>query len=281
LKKGFKTPKASGQIVFQKLSAHRGGAVRRLLSYLWKERRLMMRLDKFLSVTGTATRKESAALLKKGRVFVDGQPVYKGETKIDEELSTVTLDGTPILFQKNRYILVHKPAGYVSSTDDPSGPTVLELLPEKERRGLFPCGRLDKNTTGLIILTDDGPLSHRLLAPKSHVTKEYLFTCARPVTPQDLLDLEGGVDIGGYVTKPCKITLFDEFSGRIAITEGKYHQIKLMFAARCNKIVRLHRERFGGILLDGTLKEGDFRPLTAEEVALLKNQTTTTKEETK
>lgn len=256
--------------------------MRRLLSFVYgRNARFMMRLDKFLSVTGTATRKESVALLKKGRVQVDGQPIYKGETKIDEEVSTVTLDGVPILFQKNRYILLHKPQGYVSSTDDPSGPTVLELLPEKERRGLFPCGRLDKNTTGLIILTDDGPLSHRLLAPKSHVTKEYLFTCRRPVTPEDVLDLESGVDIGGYLTKPCKITLFDEFSGRIAITEGKYHQIKLMFAAKCNKIVRLHRESFGGIVLNASLKEGDFRPLTAEEVAHLKNQTTITKEETR
>ena len=117
----------------------------------------MMRLDKFLSVTGTATRKESAALLKKGRVLVDGKPVLKGDVKIDEENSTVTLDGTVILFRKNRYFMLHKPQGYVSSTDDPSGPTVLELLPEKERRGLFPCGRLDKNTTGLMLLTGDGP----------------------------------------------------------------------------------------------------------------------------
>ena len=239
----------------------------------------MMRLDKFLSVTGTATRKESAALLKKGRVLVDGKPVLKGDVKIDEENSTVTLDGTVILFRKNRYLMLHKPQGYVSSTDDPSGPTVLELLPEKERRGLFPCGRLDKNTTGLMLLTDDGPLSHRLLAPKSHVTKEYLFTCQRAVTPQDVIDLEGGVDIGGYVTKPCKITLFDDFSGKIAITEGKYHQIKLMFAARCNKILTLHRQSFGGIPLDPALLEGQWRSLTEEEIALLKNDQT--KEETR
>ncbi|MBP3321952.1 MAG: rRNA pseudouridine synthase [Clostridia bacterium] len=231
----------------------------------------MMRLDKFLSVTATASRKESAVLLKKGRVKVNGQPVFKGETKIDEEKDTVTLDGEPILFQKNRYILLHKPQGYVSSTDDPSGPTVLELLPEKERRNLFPCGRLDKNTTGLLILTDDGPLAHRLLSPKHHAKKEYYFTCQRKITAQDVADLEGGVDIGGYITKPCKITLFDDFSGSITLTEGKYHQIKLMFAARCNKILTLHRHAFGGIVLDPALKQGEWRYLTPEEVNLLES----------
>ena len=210
----------------------------------------MMRLDKFLSVTATASRKESAALLKKGRVKVNGQP---------------------ILFQKNRYILLHKPQGYVSSTDDPSGPTVLELLPEKERRNLFPCGRLDKNTTGLLVLTDDGPLAHRLLSPKHHAKKEYYFTCQRKVTEQDVMDLENGVDIGGYITKPCKITLFDDFSGSITLTEGKYHQIKLMLAARCNKILTLHRHAFAGIVLDPALKEGEWRYLTPEEVTLLES----------
>ncbi len=231
----------------------------------------MMRLDKFLSVTATASRKESAALLKKGRVKVNGQPVFKGEAKIDEEMDTVTLDGEPILYQKHRYILLHKPQGYVSSTDDPSGPTVLELLPEKERRNLFPCGRLDKNTTGLLVLTDDGPLAHRLLSPKHHAKKEYYFTCQRKVTEQDVMDLENGVDIGGYITKPCKITLFDDFSGSITLTEGKYHQIKLMLAARCNKILTLHRHAFAGIILDPALKEGEWRYLTPEEVTLLES----------
>ena len=231
----------------------------------------MMRLDKFLSVTATASRKESASLLKKGRVKVNGQPVFKGEAKIDEEMDTVTLDGEPILYQKHRYILLHKPQGYVSSTDDPSGPTVLELLPEKERRNLFPCGRLDKNTTGLLVLTDDGPLAHRLLSPKHHAKKEYYFTCQRKVTEQDVMDLENGVDIGGYITKPCKITLFDDFSGSITLTEGKYHQIKLMLATRCNKILTLHRHAFAGIVLDPALKEGEWRYLTPEEVTLLES----------
>ena len=231
----------------------------------------MMRLEKFLSVTATASIKESAALLKKGRVKVNGQPVFKGEAKIDEEMDTVTLDGEPILYQKHRFILLHKPQGYVSSTDDPSGPTVLELLPEKERRNLFPCGRLDKNTTGLLVLTDDGPLAHRLLSPKHHAKKEYYFTCQRKVTEQDVMDLENGVDIGGYITKPCKITLFDDFSGSITLTEGKYHQIKLMLAARCNKILTLHRHAFAGIVLDPALKEGEWRYLTPEEVTLLES----------
>ncbi|MBQ8235561.1 MAG: rRNA pseudouridine synthase [Clostridia bacterium] len=231
----------------------------------------MMRLDKFLSVTGTASRKESAALLKKGRITLNGAPVLKGETKIDEERDEIKLDGVPIVYQKHRYIMLHKPQGYVSSTDDPSGPTVLELLPEKERRDLFPCGRLDKNTTGLLILTDDGKLAHRLLSPKHHATKEYYFTCQRKVTEQDVVDLENGVDIGGYITKPCKLTLFDDLSGSITLTEGKYHQIKLMFSARCNKILTLHRHAFGGIVLDPALKEGAWRPLTPEEVALLES----------
>lgn len=171
----------------------------------------MMRLDKFLSVTATATRKESTALLKKGRVRVNGLPVLKGETKIDEERDTVTLDGEPILFSKHRYIMLHKPSGYVSSTDDPSGPTVLELLPEKERRNLFPCGRLDKNTTGLLILTDDGSLSHRLLSPKHHAKKEYHFTCQKKVTAQDVVDLEGALTSGAISPPPASspsLTIF-------------------------------------------------------------------------
>ena len=123
----------------------------------------------------------------------------------------------------------------------------------------------------MLILTDDGPLAHRLLSPRHHVEKEYRFTCQRKVTEQDRIDLEAGVDIGGYVTKPCKLTLFDEYSGAITLTEGKYHQIKLMFSARCNKILTLHRHRFGKIVLDDRLEEGKWRYLTPEEVTLLES----------
>ena len=225
----------------------------------------MMRLDKFLALTTPLSRKESALAVRRGHVTVNGIPAHAADGKIDETADRIQLDGTLLVYRQFKYIMLNKPEGYVSSTDDPSGPTVLELLPEELRRGLFPCGRLDKNTTGLLLLTDNGPLSHRLLSPKSHVAKEYSFTCERPVTEGDVYDLEKGVDIGDYRTKPTRVTLRTPTSGVILLEEGKYHQIKLMFKAKMNKILTLKRISFAGIPLDERLEPGEFRFLTPEE----------------
>ena len=167
--------------------------------------------------------------------------------------------------------MLNKPEGYVSATEDGRERVVTELLPEEERRkDLFPCGRLDKNTVGLIILTNDGDSAHRLLSPKHHVPKTYAFKSKFPLSTEDVESLEAGVDIGGYVTKPCAVVLDEDKSGgKITITEGKYHQIKLMLDAVKNKIVYLERITFGNIKLDKNLKRGEWRHLTSEEESLL------------
>ena len=233
----------------------------------------MLRLDKYLSSASSLSRKESAAAVRNGRVSVNGAPARDPAAKVDENADDVRLDGAPLSYAKYIWLMLHKPAGYVSSTDDPSGPTVLELLPEDLRRRLFPCGRLDKNTTGLMLLTSDGATSHLLLSPKRHVPKTYAFTCEKPVTEDDLRELQSGVCLDGQVTLPCEIELDSPRSGRITLHEGRYHQIKLMFQNRCNKILSLHRLSFGPLTLDPALSPGDFRPLTEEEIALLTKAT--------
>lgn len=234
-----------------------------------------MRLDKFIVEAGLATRTEVARLCKAGAVCVNGVVVRRASGHIEPVTDKVTLHGKEVVWREFTYVMLNKPDGYVSATDDGKFPTVIELLPEElQRIGLFPCGRLDKNTLGLMLLTNNGPLAHKLLAPKNHVDKKYRFTVKFPISESDVAELQSGVDIGGYITAPCIVEMIDEKNGFITLTEGKYHQIKLMFAARCNKILTLHRQSFGGISLDPALKEGNWRYLSEEELSILKNQTT-------
>ena len=230
-----------------------------------------MRLDKMLSECGVATRSETAKAVRAGRVTVDGVPVRKPETKVDPERQTVIYCGMRVRYRKYVYLMLNKPDGYVSATEDGREATVLELLPEEYRKmGVFPCGRLDKHTLGLMLLTNDGALSHRLLAPKSHVSKAYAFSVKFPLSQKDVESLEAGVDIGGYVTKPCSVKLVDAQSGIITITEGKYHQIKLMMEAVHNQITYLERRSFGPLLFDESLARGEWREPTEEEERALK-----------
>lgn len=228
-----------------------------------------MRLDKFLSNMGKATRTESGRLARSGGLSVNGATVKRADIHIDPEKDVVVLNGVRIAYKKYTYIMLNKPEGYVSATDDEKEKTVLDLLGDEERRlGLFPCGRLDKSTLGLVILTNDGDSAHRNLSPRHHVSKVYKFKCINPLSGTDVSALESGVDIGGYLTKPCKIKLCDEFSGEITLTEGKYHQIKRMLEAVDNKIIYLERLSFGGISLDSSLARGEYRYLTEEEEML-------------
>ena len=229
-----------------------------------------MRLDKFLSNMGKATRSESARLVKQGKVLINGAPAKKSDQQINPDLDSIVLNGTPVVYKEFTYIMLNKPEGYVSATDDPNEKTVLDLVdPEDRRKGLFPCGRLDKNTLGLVILTNDGEGAHRLLSPKHHVAKVYKFEALSPISQKDVEMLEGGVDIGGYFTKPCTVKLTGEKTGEITLTEGKYHQIKRMLEAVDNKITYLERISFGAIELDSSLARGEWRYLTAEEEQLL------------
>ena len=232
-----------------------------------------MRLDKMLSECGLASRKETARAVRAGQITVNGVVAQKAEMQVDPASDAVTFCGTPVRYRKYVYIMLNKPDGYVSATEDGRDPTVVELLPETYRKmELFPCGRLDKHTLGLMLLTNDGQLSHRLLSPKQHVTKSYAFRVKFPLSEDDVRALEAGVDIGGYLTKPCKVALSDAREGIISITEGKYHQIKLMMEAVHNQITYLERKAFGPLSLDPTLARGEWRELTDEEIAALSIQ---------
>lgn len=234
----------------------------------------MMRLDKFLSVTATATRKETARAVRCGGVTVNGIAVQSPSLGVDPEADEVVYFGEPVVYRKFTYIMLNKPEGVVSATEDGQDRTVLDLLPDKLRKlDLFPCGRLDKYTVGLVLLTDNGPLGHTLLAPKSHVSKTYSFTTRDPLSDENVYALEKGVYIaGGYLTKPCRISLSqDRKSGKITITEGKYHQIRLMAEAVKNKILFLERVSFGPLVLDANLERGQWRFLTPEETAALES----------
>ncbi len=228
-----------------------------------------MRIDKFLSECKVATRSETAKAVRRGEVLLDGVPVKRADTPVDIEKNVVTYCGEVVHYRRNTYVLLNKPDGYVSATEDKREKTVLDLLPEEVTKfGVFPCGRLDKNTLGLMLLTDNGPLAHTLLSPKKHVEKVYRFECAKEPSESDIEALRSGVDIGGYVTKPCTVNMTGETSGEITLSEGKYHQIKLMFEAVDNRILYLERIRFAFLTL-GDLERGEWRYLTDEEIEKL------------
>ena len=235
-----------------------------------------MRLDKFLVSTGKISRSDAGRAARGGKITVNGIVEKKADRHIDPDKDVVTLHGERIVYRRYTYILLNKPAGYVSATEDGRDPTVLTLLPEElQRIGLFPCGRLDKYTLGLMLLTNDGDLSHRLLSPRHHVEKRYAYTCRHPLSSEDMERLEGGVELeDGYVTKPARMLAEDlSLSGIIVLTEGKYHQIKRMFEAVDNKIETLERVTFGPLTLDPSLSRGEWRYLTDEEIALLQSGT--------
>lgn len=234
-----------------------------------------MRLDKLLSVCGLASRSECAKAVRAGRVTVNGIPAKRADVKVDPDTDRIVFNGTPVHYRPFVYLMLNKPDGYISATEDGRGdPVVTDLLPQEYRKmGVFPCGRLDKHTLGLMLLSNDGVLSHQLLAPKSHVAKAYAFRVKFPLSPKDITSLESGVDIGGYITKPCTICMQSEKEGEITITEGKYHQIKLMMESVHNQIIYLERISFGPLTLDGHLERGQWRELDAREIEALKNTT--------
>ena len=227
-----------------------------------------MRLDKFLSVCAVATRSDAKRAISKGAVTVNGVAARSADTSVDPEKDLVVFCGTAVVYKKYEYVMLNKPEGYVSATEDGNEKTVLDLLtPELRKKGVFPCGRLDKNTLGLMLLTNNGELSHRILSPKNHVEKRYYFRSKYPIGAEDAARFEGGVTLeDGYVTKPAKIELTGNFDeGIITLHEGKYHQIKRMLESLDNKIVYLERISFANLTLDSALERGEWRYLTASE----------------
>ena len=228
-----------------------------------------MRLDRYLSESGLYTRRDASKLIRSGGVTVDGSVVRDPACKVDENRAQVTADGKPVGYVRFRWIMLNKPADTVSTTDGDLR-SVMRLLPaEYAAMGLFPCGRLDADTTGLLILTNDGETAHNLLSPRRHCEKVYRFACL-PLSEEMRLRLETGVELFDFTSKPCRVSLCDPEHGTIAVTEGKYHQIKRMFLAVGSEILKLERIRFGGIPLDPALASGEWRELTEEEICLLK-----------
>ena len=236
---------------------------------LSKGGRGLERLDKRLSQAGYG-RKEAKELIRQGRVTVNGQVVTQSEAKYPDA-AIITVDGQ-VLAQGFCYLMLHKPTGYVSATQDERERTVLELLPEElRRRGLFPVGRLDKDTTGLLLLTDDGPLAHRLLAPRRHVDKTYDVEVDGAFDDADVAAFASGLTLAdGTVCLPAVLEPAGPGRGRVTLHEGKYHQVKRMCAARGKPVKELARVAFGPLALDSALAPGAWRELTAQEVELLR-----------
>lgn len=232
-----------------------------------------MRLDKYICDSALLTRTEASRVIRSGAVKVNGKVVRDRAFKISENNDAVILSGQPLIYQKHIYIMLNKPDGYVSATEDGKDKTVIELLSaELQKKYLFPVGRLDKNTLGLLLLTNNGQLAHKLLSPKSHAEKIYKFTVKFPLSDEDTYRLQHGVTLDdGYVTLSSRVTLAseDRMSGTIAVTEGKFHQIKRMMEAVGNKIVYLERIRFGPLQLDDRLERGSWRYLTDAEIRAL------------
>lgn len=227
------------------------------------------RLDKFISSQTSLSRKDAGRAIRDKRVTVGGAVCRAVDAKVDPQADTVTLDGQPLTYRRYVYLMMDKPPGVVSATEDRTETTVLDILPDTFRRdGLFPAGRLDKDTTGLLILTDDGDYAHRMLSPKKHVEKTYLATLDRE--PDDTVSqaFRQGIVLGdGTVCKKGQAVPLGGCRVEVTIHEGKYHQVKRMFAALGYRVTALERIRIGGLALDSTLGRGGVRALTDEEAA--------------
>ena len=230
-----------------------------------------MRLDKFLCDCNLGTRSQMKKDIKAGLVTVNGERALKPEQHVDENEDCVFYKGQPCVYEKFVYYMLHKPAGVVSATKDKQERTVIDLLGEEKQSDLFPVGRLDRDTEGLLILTNDGEMAHELLSPAKHVEKEYECHLAHPFDDMQKTQLERGVDIGEKaLTKPAAVSILDEKRITLTVTEGKYHQVKRMLHAVGNEVVYLKRLRMGSLVLDDELVKGSFRRLTEEETEKLR-----------
>ena len=229
------------------------------------------RLDKYIASQTALSRKEAQKAIRDKRVTVNGEIIRAADGKIDTGSDIVTLDGKPLTYRKYVYYMMYKPEGVVSATEDRVERTVLDLLPPELRRGgLFPAGRLDKDTTGLLILTDDGDYAHRMLSPKKHVTKRYIATLDREPDESVIGHFAEGIILGdGTVCKSGKAELFGEKRVAVEISEGKYHQVKRMFAALGYHVEALERVRIGALELDGRLSPGEVREMSEKEANLV------------
>ena len=237
----------------------------------------MERLDKILASQGTLSRRDVKEIIKKGRITINGIVSKKSDVKIDIEKDEVALDGEIISLKKHVYIMLNKPQGVVSASESDTDETVVDLVPDELfRKGLFPAGRLDKDTTGFVLITDDGDFAHKILSPKNHIFKTYLATLEHHLTESDIEMLEKGITLAdGTTLKEAKVEVLEDCDNpivKIMICEGKYHQVKRMFAAAGNKVIALHRSKMGELELDSSLKPGKCREITPKELELLEKR---------
>ena len=234
---------------------------------------IMIRLDKFLADMGVGTRSEVKKYIRQGKVKVDGVVEKSPEAKIDETKQQVSCFDKTVGYETFEYYMLHKPAGVISATTDAKDKTVIDLIESKKRKDLFPVGRLDKDTEGLLLITNDGELAHRLLSPKKHVDKVYFAKVKGVVTEEDQRIFAEGVSLGqGEMAKPSRLEILvsDEISEiRLTIQEGKFHQVKRMFLSVGKEVIYLKRLSMGTLQLDENLALGEYRPLTEEELKQL------------
>ncbi len=231
----------------------------------------MERLDKIISATGKKSRREVREMVRQGRVLVDGKPAPAADMKVDPQTAVILLDGEPLGYEKFTYVMLHKPAGVLTATEDRRQETVLDLLPpELRRRALSPVGRLDKDTEGLLLLTNDGQLAHRLLSPKSHVDKVYYARVDGALEPGDIAAFAAGMTLGdGLECLPAGLEILSPAEALVTLREGKFHQVKRMLAARGKPVLYLKRLSMGRLRLDPALAPGAWRMLTEEERSAL------------
>lgn len=236
----------------------------------------MERLDKILANSGYGSRKDVKKLIKSGLIEVDGEKVKSSNIQVDVNKNKIIIKGEPLIYKKYIYLMMNKPDGVVSATFDNFDETVVDLLEEYHASfNPFPVGRLDKDTVGLLILTNDGELNHRMISPKWHVDKVYYAEINKAVDDDDIKAFEEGIEIDdGYKCMPAKLSILsaDSNGSRVMVTiqEGKFHQVKRMFLARNKEVVYLKRVSFGPIQLDESIEEGTYRELTEEELRILK-----------
>lgn len=228
------------------------------------------RLDKILSGQNIATRSEAKKLALKCRLEVNGKITRRSNIKVDPEKDVIVVNGVRLVYKKQLYLMMNKPSGVLSASRDRNAATVLDLLPKELRReGMFPAGRLDKDTTGLLLLTDDGELGHRMLSPKKHVYKLYSVECDKLLSEDDVTRFAQGISSGEDTFLPAAMKITGDNSALVEICEGKFHQIKRMFHAVGAEVTALKRLRIGGVYLDDSLSEGQWRELTDEEIRLI------------
>ena len=230
----------------------------------------MIRLDKMLAHMGYGTRKEVKELIRKGYVSVDGEIIKSDDLKVDENSEVIIFDEV-VKYDEFIYLMLNKPDGYISATFDNNLPTVLDLIYGYESRNLFPVGRLDIDTFGLLLLTNDGQLAHKLLSPKNHVNKKYFLRYEGKLNPKVNELFNKGIQIDDYITKPAIFEDLGNNEAYITISEGKFHQVKRMMEYVGCKVTYLERITFGSLTLDNSLKRGEFRRLTEEELENLRN----------